>query len=197
MISDIKPKLNPLISIIAKPFSFIHPNILSLVGMIFPILFLYFMTQHKYVIALCMLIGTAFDTLDGAVARMTNRITRFGALLDSTLDRLADALVIIGFHYAGLVPLEVVLIVFIESFLISYIRSRAELADKGNLSLAVGIIERPERILIIGLAVLAAIFMPTTQIIFSCTLTQTIFIILAILSLVTILQRIYVSYKKL
>jgi phosphatidylglycerophosphate synthase len=182
---------------IAKPFSFINPNLLSLMGMIFPILFLYFMTQSNYVVALFMLIGTAFDTLDGAVARMTNRITRFGALLDSTLDRLADALVIIGFHYAGLVSLEIVLVVFIESFLISYIRSRAELADKGNLSLAVGIIERPERIVIMGLALLAGIFMPTTQIIFSCTLTQTIFIIFAILSFVTILQRVYVSYKKL
>lgn len=197
MLSEIKPKLTPLINKLSGPFTILPPNLISIVGIIFPVLFLWFMTQQQYIWALIMLAGTAFDLLDGAVARLTNKVSAFGGLLDSTLDRLADALLIIGFYYAGLVSLELVLVVLVESYLISYIRSRAELAAKGNLVLNVGIVERPERLLLLGLALISA-FAPLAGItVLNCTLTQTLFIVLAILSFVTVLQRLYISYKKL
>ena len=197
MLSEIKPKLAPVINFVAKPFSKINPNILSIVGMIFPILFLIFMIQKNYIVALIMLFGTIFDTLDGAVARMTNKITKFGGLLDSSLDRLADALCIIGFFYAGIISIELVLIVLVESYMISYIRSRAELAAKGEMILNVGIIERPERVLAFILAIICS-FYPIARIqLGGFSLSIWIFIILAILSFITIIQRIYISSKRL
>ena len=197
MLSELKPRLSPIINTVAKPFLKINPNVLSIVGLIFPVLFLIFMIQKNYVIALLMLFGTIFDTLDGAVARMTNRITKFGGLLDSTLDRLADALCIVGFYFAGVVSIELVLIVLIESYLISYIRSRAELAAKGELVLNVGIIERPERVIALVFA-LIFLFDPLSKIVFGgFNISTWIFVILAILSAVTIIQRMVVAKARL
>ena len=51
---------------------------------------------HLFAAGFVVLIGGFFDMLDGALARSTNRTTRFGAVLDSTLDRLAEAVVLIG-----------------------------------------------------------------------------------------------------
>jgi len=187
MLSEIKPKLSPIINFVARPFLIIHPNILSLIGLIFPILFLYFMTINSYWWAGFMLLGSIFDTLDGAVAKITNRVTKFGALLDSTLDRISDGLIILGFYYSGLIPLELTLIVLIESYLISYIRSRSELAAKGEFVLSVGIIERPERIVLFMLTLIFA----------QWGFAVHTFVVLAILSLITILQRLIVSYRRL
>ena len=51
---------------------------------------------HPFTAGFVVLIGGLFDMLDGALARLTNRTTRFGAILDSTLDRLSEAVVLIG-----------------------------------------------------------------------------------------------------
>jgi len=53
-------------------------------------------TEHFVAAALVLLFASFFDILDGALARATNRVTRFGAALDSTLDRLAEAVILIG-----------------------------------------------------------------------------------------------------
>lgn len=197
MLSEIKPKLSPLINAIAKPFSKINPNILSLIGMIFPILFLIFMIQKNYLWALVMLFGSLFDLLDGAVARISNRVTKFGGLLDSTLDRLSDALYITGFYYSGIISLELALVVLVESYLISYIRSRAELAAKGEFVLNVGVIERPERIVAFFLSLICA-FDPISKVLLGgLTISVWIFILLAGLSFITIIQRFYIAAKRL
>lgn len=197
MLSEVKPKLSPLINFVAKPFSKINPNILSIVGLIFPVLFFVFMAEKNLGLALVMLFGTVFDTIDGAVARLTNRITKFGGLLDSTLDRLADALCIIAFYYAGIISIELALIVLVESYLISYIRSRAELAAKGEMVLNVGIIERPERVIAFILALICA-FDPISKVVLGgFDISIWIFIVLTILSFITILQRILIAQKRL
>jgi len=149
------------------------------------------MIRQEFGWAFAMAIGTSFDTLDGAVAKLSNRVTKLGALLDSTLDRLSDALMVIGFYYGGLLGLELALIVLVESYLISYIRSRAELAAKGDFVLNVGIIERPERIIILMLAlILKLLNLPQISI-------TGVFIILALLSFITILQRMVIAGKRL
>lgn len=79
--------------------------------------------------AILLLCSGLFDLLDGALARSTGKATKFGALLDSTLDRLSDAAVPAGLAvvYApyGLVVLVPVLLIA-GSFLVSYVRARAE-----------------------------------------------------------------------
>ena len=116
---------------------------------------------YARVAGLVMLTGGVFDALDGAVARETNRMSSFGAFLDSTLDRLSEAAVFVGliFFYADANrPYEVLLaaVAMTFSLLTSYTRARAEGL---NISCEVGLLERAGRILI--LSVLSIVGLPT------------------------------------
>ncbi|MFC1952492.1 CDP-alcohol phosphatidyltransferase family protein, partial [Chloroflexota bacterium] len=53
-------------------------------------------TRHLFIAGLVVLIAGFFDILDGALARYINRVTRFGGVLDSTLDRLSEAVLLLG-----------------------------------------------------------------------------------------------------
>ena len=104
-----------------------------------------------------LLLAGFCDMLDGSVARIRNESSVFGAHLDSSVDRVAEALVFAGaiyyFHAQGQ-GLYVLLAYFamIGSFLISYTRARAEGL---GIECAVGLMERPERIVLLILALWA------------------------------------------
>ncbi len=103
-----------------------------------------------------VLVAGFLDMLDGALARRTDRVTRFGAILDSTLDRLAEGVVLLGILYfytdegstSGILLTGAVLL---TSLLVSYIKSRAEAA---SIKCTVGIFTRPERIIVLSLGLL-------------------------------------------
>lgn len=104
----------------------------------------------------------AFDMLDGAVARATNRSTRFGAFLDSTLDRYAEALVFLGILYAyssQANPLTntAIMLAIVGSLMVSYTRARAEGL---GLRCEVGLLPRPERIIILSLGLIVGWTVP-------------------------------------
>jgi CDP-diacylglycerol---glycerol-3-phosphate 3-phosphatidyltransferase len=84
---------------------------------------------HFLAAALFLVVSGVCDILDGAVARASGRATRYGALLDSTIDRLSDAFPLLGLivYYAGS-PAAVLLSAFamLSSFAVSYVRARAE-----------------------------------------------------------------------
>jgi len=130
------------------------------------------------------------DLFDGAVARASNKgESKWGALLDSTLDRFSDAAIFIGallFYIESSDPLVVVLLVAVSaSFMVSYIKARAE-----SLSIACngGVAERSERLIIVlvaygfhglGVDYVMAIGLWTV----------------ALLSLFTVYQRVMIVYK--
>ena len=102
------------------------------------------------------LVFAAFDMLDGALARATGRVSRFGAFLDSTLDRAGE-----GVLYAGIVAGTVATasalpglaaLAMIAAFLVSYSRARAEGLGFGG---DVGIAPRAERVIIMGIGLIA------------------------------------------
>ena len=116
---------------------------------------------YARIAGIVMLLGGLFDALDGAVARESNRISSFGAFLDSTLDRLSESAVFVGliFFYASAArPFETLLagVAMTFSLLTSYARARAE-----GLGIAceVGLLERAGRIVI--LSVLSILGLPT------------------------------------
>ncbi len=99
-----------------------------------------------------VLLVNAFDMLDGALARVQNRQTRFGAFLDSTLDRYSEGALLFGVAALYLRrghPLAAALawIALVGSFMVSYARARAEGL---GLDAEVGVLARPERILLLG-----------------------------------------------
>jgi CDP-diacylglycerol--glycerol-3-phosphate 3-phosphatidyltransferase len=87
-----------------------------------------------------MLLGGLFDALDGAVARESNRMSAFGAFLDSTLDRLSEATIFVGIIYFYAAAMTF-------SLLTSYARARAEGL---NIECQVGLLERAGRVVILS-----------------------------------------------
>src|SRR5262249_47457027 len=131
------------------------PNLISVIGLginVFAAL-LYGYGWFFYA-GLVMIFANIFDVLDGQVARLTGRVTKFGAFLDSSLDRLSDMVVFLGiiifysrdtqFHstlYAALTGAAL-----IGSVMVSYTSARAEsLIPKCD----VGFLRRPERVVLL------------------------------------------------
>ena len=99
-----------------------------------------------------LLLGGICDTLDGAIARATKSATKFGAFIDSTIDRYSEVVVFLAlaWRFRGGVTLVGVVLAITGSLLVSYTRARAEgLGEECKI----GLLERPERLvlLIIGL----------------------------------------------
>ena len=103
-----------------------------------------------------ILIAGVFDMFDGAVARMTDRATKFGALFDSVMDRVSEAVVLLGllwFYVEDGEQLGAVLVYvsIVGSTLVSYVRARAEglgIECKG------GLMQRPERVATLGVGII-------------------------------------------
>lgn len=112
-------------------------------------------TGHLFAAGFVVLFAGFFDMLDGALARYTNQTTCFGAVLDSILDRLSEAVLLVGILlYVGNQSSVAVLLVFLALFgslLVSYIRARAEALD---LECQVGLFTRAERVIVLALGLL-------------------------------------------
>ncbi|GAH64925.1 unnamed protein product, partial [marine sediment metagenome] len=108
-------------------------------------------TGHLFAAGFLVLLAGFFDILDGALARYTNRTTRFGAVLDSILDRLAEAAVLLAILVLFARELPVALLVclaLLGSLLVSYIRARAEAL---GLECQAGLFTRAERVIVLAL----------------------------------------------
>ena len=143
-------------------------------------------TSNLLAAGFIVLVAGFLDMLDGSLARRTNRVTSFGAVLDSTLDRLAEGVMLLGilFLYAeegstsGILLVGVVLL---TSLLVSYIRARAEAV---GIDCLVGLFTRPERIIVMALG----LFINRLDIALA---------IIAALSLFTIGQRLFYVWRQL
>ena len=94
----------------------------------------------------------ACDFLDGRLARITGKSSASGAALDSILDRYSEAAMLIGlaWYYRESWVLLPVLAFLAGSFLVPYVRARGEGL---GLHLKVGLMQRPERVVVLGVAV--------------------------------------------
>ncbi len=133
------------------------------------------------------LLGAAcggLDMLDGKIAARTGRRTRFGALLDSSLDRYAE----FAFYLALAVrfrdrwPLWAAFAAFLGSTMVSYVRARAEGL---GFECKIGIMQRADRFLVLGLACLVAVIFP----VFDQAMTAAL-VLIAVVSNLTAVQRI-------
>jgi CDP-diacylglycerol--glycerol-3-phosphate 3-phosphatidyltransferase len=136
----------------------IPPNVLTTIGVVINLgCGVLFGFGEFFWAGIVLIVANLFDMLDGNVARLSGRVTRYGSFLDSTLDRLSDMGCFIGImvFYARLTEqhstLNVLLggIGMVASVLVSYTTARSEaLGVKANI----GFLQRPERVvlLIIG-----------------------------------------------
>ncbi|MCL2822731.1 MAG: CDP-alcohol phosphatidyltransferase family protein [Polyangiaceae bacterium] len=113
-------------------------------------------TGHFSTAGLLFLIGSSFDALDGMVARETGTVKKSGAILDSVLDRYADAAPMIGlavFYRFSIWQMLIPLFALVGSQLISYVRAKAE---SMNLNLPSTLMRRHERVAYISAALIFA-----------------------------------------
>jgi len=146
---------DPIVGILSK--SGITPNALTLISLALNIVTAYVIaTGHFLLGGVLVLVSGSFDLFDGALARLTRQTTKFGAILDSVTDRISEAALLCGlliWYISQGANLEIVLIfvVLIGSFLVSYIRARAEGL---GLQCQVGLFTRAERVIVLAIGLL-------------------------------------------
>ena len=170
------------------PFLFrkpVNPNLLTVLGALISLVAATALAFGWFVAGgLLVLLGGACDVIDGVIARHHGTSTRFGAFLDSTLDRLADMALLLGIamYYALQGEPGYVLLVgytLISTVLVSYAQARAELVVP---AFRVGLLERAERVGILALGALLGLLVPALWII-------------AIGSTITVIQRFTHAYR--
>ncbi len=146
---------NPIVGILSK--SRLKPNALTLLGLAVNIGAAFSIAlNHLFLGGVLILVSGLFDLLDGALARSTGQATQFGAILDSTTDRISEAALFCGlliWYIPKGSTLEIMLVfaVLIGSFLVSYIRARAEGL---SLECQVGLFTRAERVIVLAVGLL-------------------------------------------
>ncbi|MFX1455330.1 MAG: CDP-alcohol phosphatidyltransferase family protein [Promethearchaeota archaeon] len=209
---------------IERPVNFLikhnfTPNSLSLIGFTLSLIgsfliafgWMYASLWFSWIVPVFIGLAGTFDLLDGEVARRTGKETPAGAYLDSNLDRLSDALLILGLIYGGLIDYLLGYIILFLVIMISYTRSRAE--NEGVNMKGIGFMERAERILFLLFTIIfELIFYFSSLLIFGEVFTVSIpfltrirvtpvFLIgisIFILTLVyTIIQRLSFTFKNL
>lgn len=175
----------------------LNPNFFTTIGFILNIIAAYFFGAGSLRLAgFVVLLAGTFDIIDGRVARATNRVTKFGALYDSTLDRYSEVIMFFGlayyfvnqamlsasYSYFNIFSTVAVSVALGGSIMVSYVRARAEAL---GFECKVGMMQRPERIVYIGFGALLHKFLLIIAI-----------LIVAVLANYTALQRLYHIWKQ-
>ena len=178
--------LSPLIALFSKWG--LNPNSFTIAGVVVTALgAAAFLMGYIRLAGTMILLGGFCDTIDGLLARTTGRASRFGALLDSTVDRYSEFIMFLGiashfFYTDDFGTSAATFLALCGSFMVSYTRSRAE--SLGFIA-KVGVMQRPERIVLIGLGALLHL-----------SAFKLAIWLVAILANFTALQRIRFAYKQ-
>ncbi len=173
--------MQPIIDVFIK--AEINPNTFTTIGFIVSLFSAYFFAVGSIRAGgALLLIAGIFDIMDGRVARATGQVTKFGALYDSTLDRYSEVIVFFGiiYYFVGadhMVASVMAAIALGGSIMVSYVRARAEGL---GFSCKVGIMQRPERVVTLGITALIHLYVFIAGVIF-----------VAIFANITAIQRIY------
>ena len=202
---NFRPFVKAILLPIAKALTAIGitANMITLIGLLVNVIAAFFLATGRFVVAgILILFGGSFDAMDGVVARVSNKdeSNASGALFDSVIDRYAEAVVFVGamiyfYHLSHLLGVVLVFASVIGSILVSYVRARAEGL---HVECKVGLMQRPERIVLLALGVLAQGIIiryfswESNGIILVC-----VFAILALTAHITALHRLVFSYSQL
>ena len=133
----------------------IGPNVITLVGLLCACGSAYLLGTGSLAWGgVVLLAAGVLDLFDGAVARLTGRASKFGALLDSTADRVSEAVVLLGLlvfymDEASTVGAALAFAAMVGSMMVSYVRARAEGL---GVHWTGGVMTRPERVAVLGAA---------------------------------------------
>ena len=174
----------------------VHPDLVTISGLALVAFAAVLIARGSFLAAgMLLLLSLPLDAVDGAVARARNRSGAFGMVLDSTLDRYADGFIFasLGYYFAvqdRFDMLVLALLALVGSFLVSYVRARAEGAEVG-LRVTIGWFTRVERVIVI-LAMILAMGLFENPIVLEIGM-----VILATGTHLTALQRLLFVYRAL
>jgi CDP-diacylglycerol---glycerol-3-phosphate 3-phosphatidyltransferase len=190
MISNIARRL------VAQPLAYIvswvqttgvTPNTITVIGFILTIFCAFLLAIGQFfwggVVLFC---AGFFDMLDGALARATSQSSIFGAFIDSTLDRYSESITLLGLvYFYAFTPgysseLILIFLILVGSLMVSYVRARAEAL---NIECKGGMLQRPERVLLLIFGLVTGLLLPVLW-------------IQAIFTNISALQRIYEVYVR-
>jgi CDP-diacylglycerol--glycerol-3-phosphate 3-phosphatidyltransferase len=172
----------------------VHPHIVTFAGLLFGLLSGLYFIQGAFLYAGIMIILAGIcDVLDGRLARETKKISKFGALFDSTIDRYSEVFIFLGlatyFLRQDSYLVLLIILAIAGSFMVSYTRARAEGL---GIECKIGLMQRPERMT----------FLAAGAILGSIPGTRNFFLVLflwliAIFANITVVQRIVYIKKKM
>jgi archaetidylinositol phosphate synthase len=156
------------------------PTAWTILGVLFALLASYSYSLggglHAVLAGALVLVSGFLDVVDGAVARVTNRVSKRGAFLDSTLDRVGEVALYVGILLGAYAAPLWTLLALALSLLVSYARAKADSLGVGLAGIGVG--ERPERLIVLVAASLLGY-------------VQYGILLVILLAGVTFLQRVY------
>ena len=120
-------------------------------------------TSQLWPAGVVVLAAGLLDLMDGALARATRKVTRFGGLLDSVTDRITESIVLLGLlvmfvHEASMEGAVLAFVSVVSSVMVSYVRARAEGL---GVECEVGVMTRPERVAALGAGLIVTHWWPT------------------------------------
>jgi len=161
MLGGARAHVRPFTRAIAAPFLWLHipPNAITVLTLVPAGAAAVFLARGAWIEALCLgVLASVLDMVDGTVARVTGRVTKYGGFLDSVVDRAVDALFLFGVGFAiGTTPGWILVAAgTIGGVGTPYARARAyEAMDDVPEGSWQQLFERPERLIVLGLGVLA------------------------------------------
>ena len=187
MLQSLRPLLTKILNPIARNLN-INPNIVTVISPFIALLAAYSFANHDLILGCIAILMSGFlDVMDGAIARFHGKASKFGAFLDSTMDRFADAIIYIGIIFGGYCDWFVGVLAIHSAICVSYVRSRAE---SQGVECNIGIAERAVRMIILMVGAIIGYF--AGDIYFTY-----IIYILVILSYFTVGQRVLHVWRQL
>lgn len=169
------------------------PNILTVIGLVLVcVIAAVIAAGYEALGAVLLIFGAGFDATDGSLARLTNKVTKFGGFLDSSLDRYADGILMLALVWRGIETnnrwmIVLAVVALIGMFLTSYTRARAEGI---GLQMKEGWFTRLERMIVLVLGLLSTLIVGQIGLVVALA-------IIALLSNATAIQRILLTKSKL
>lgn len=187
MLQSLRPFLTKILNPVARNLN-INPNIVTVISPFIAVLAAYGFANHLLILGTAAILFSGFlDVVDGAVARYHNKSSKFGAFLDSTMDRFADAIIYIGIIFGGYCDWFVGVLAIHSAITVSYVRARAE---SQGVECNIGIAERAVRMIILMIGAIIGYFAGDIY------FTYIIYILVA-LSYFTVGQRIFHVWRQL
>ena len=174
----------------------VHPNAITVLGFAVTVVgAVMFSQDHVHIGGILILLGGLLDVFDGSVARESGLASKFGAFFDATLDRISEIAMYIGLmtlynayqlEFVDIWMIYIIPLAMGGSLMVSYTRAKAESL---GFDCSVGLMQRGERILLLGLGSLVF------GLAWNGMVLTSIIVIVAVLTNATAVQRVFRVYR--